>query len=278
VPAMDKSMTAAALVVCQASNLRTIANVCNTYAQDHKKWYPNSRPEKYSWDALFLQNRDFNFDLRPLFRPYIPLPDPLKIFADPLSGNIEFEDTHNRPGIDIYSNYLIFSGWGIAGAKVAADDYGGQIEAGLDGWRGWKKLNRMGDGFEFTETRGGTSVPYRFPILAADLDSSAYWGHWCISSHPDWTGKYSFTRWQNEIPTSQQNAFTPVLGGRYITLSWWEGAGHGADKVASYAYTDGSVARVDNLGHDDPRMAKVVITSLEEYRNIDRYMQLPKTR
>jgi len=265
-PAMSRAVVQAQLVVCQASNLRTIAEACNLYATDNQRTYPNNRPENYAWDALFLKHPNANYDLRPLFRPYIPLPDPLMIFSDPLAGQIDFSDeanTANGGNVHIYANYRIYSGWGVG------DIPGYQ--------RGYRKLRRMGDAFEFDDDDCNSSAPirYRFPILATDIEQTGYHG-WTTSSHPDQLGLSRFVRYQNE--PQQPTLFSAMGFGFHQTISFWEIVGEiqAKDVVANYAYTDGSVIRYSNVKYDDPRMAKVVETSLKEYYESRRYGQLPK--
>jgi len=262
-PAMSRAIVQAQLVVCQASNLRTISEACNLYAADNKRTYPNNRPVDYAWDALFLKNPDANFDMRPLFRPYVPLPDPLMIFQDPLAGQLDYSDeanTANGGNVMIYSNYRIYSGWGIPG---------------------FKRMYRVGDAFEFTETRNGANVPYRFPILATDMEQTGYWGYWSTSSHPDQLGQFQFHHYQNA--PQQPGPFTPFGLGKHQTISFWQNPDNSwapgfKSVVANFAYADGSVIRYNQVKADDDRMAKIVETRIDEYNSIDRYGQVPKTQ
>lgn len=241
VPAVEQAMYQAKLAACSA-NMKTVAFAANNYAQDNQQHYP-ARHKEYSWDALHIRaNYDGNFfDLRATFAPYMALAS----FLDPMLGGIDLSDQANRPQVLLFANFNIYTG----------------LELGNNPRR--PAMEKVGQRFEWTDTLTdpGAGHDYEFNVIAGDRNM--YWNdRWSASSHSD--------------RGVLRNGALQDHPEHNVTISYWaaDGGDH-APMDLNYAYTDGSVQRYGGVIKNDERMAKIVVTSADEYTQ-GRFDHLPR--
>jgi len=235
-PAMEKAMTAAEMAVC-AAQLHAIGTASTSYAMDHKRHYPK-RQNNYSHDAITLRTASGLTDIRPLFKNYVAL----KIFVDPLLPEIFLDEQSNGLGTVIYSNYSVYTGWGM---------------------QGFKSINKMGDVFTFKDLRDPNALMYEFNLLAADTDYP-FAGGYTTASHPDKDEKMTTRRYQDHngagLPVSVPGA--PLN----LTVAHWY-----ANKIdrghidTQFVFDDLSVAKYSNVVMFDDRLASIYITNYDDY-------------
>lgn len=255
-PALDRALTASEMAKCGA-NLKTIANASTQYSQNNKQRYPK-RQNNYYWDALMMRHPTHPFDIRPQFQDYLFL----DAFVDPLLKSTKLDDGSNSPETVVYSNYSVYTGWGIPG---------------------FASLDRVGDRFTFQHAATGRpDVLYKFDILAADEDYR--WpGNYTTASHPDVGGKMAIGRLQDQWTNPNVPATVPAVSYR-ATIAWWVvanpkgvGAGNDADRSpldTQFVHEDNSVQRFTDVKMFDDRMIPIFVTGLDEY-NKGRQAQVP---
>ena len=243
IPAVEQAMYQAQLSAC-AANMKTVATAATVYAADHQQHYPK-RHKNYSWDGLWLRlppsyDSRWPFDLRAQFAPYMSV----KSFLDPMLGGVSLDDAANRPECNIYGNYVIYTGLSLAGAP---------------------SMDKVGQRFEATDDMSpGRPQTYEFNVIAADRNM--YWNdRWSASSHSD----------RGVLRNGALQDFEAGAG-YYVTISYWaaDGGDHNPAEL-NYAYVDGSVAGYGAVTKLDERMARIVVTNIDDY-NTGRFDHLPR--
>ena len=272
-PALDAAIRQAELATC-AATIRSLAMGGLQYAADNKRYYPSRGPTY--WDPLQVRLVDNNsgavvFDLVRQLRPYTGADS----FLDPLGGEVDLDEGSNAPRTALYSNYLNYWDWGAPHNLM-------------------KSMRRLGDRMTFTAPDGaptpvigawaGGPRSVSFNVLVADLDErrlvgSATFNPQCLSGHPDDEGILFFFHVQ-DVPNPFVRGLPLPIGN--VTVSWWQSDSPPAASNHlrgltdnNYGFDDGSVLRLKDVEIDDPRLAKLPTTNLDEYQNSDRKTQLP---
>jgi prepilin-type N-terminal cleavage/methylation domain-containing protein len=217
-PALDKAIYQAELAAC-AARLDNIALGATAYAAENQGRYPHRalaigalRPMMINFGSPTTPGG--RLDDRPRLIRHVGL----DTLVDPMVAKLDLSAEANGPSTAIYASYCLWFGWQIA-----------------DG-HGSKGLKRIGDRLGYDN---GVDK-YAFNILASDADSvQTGWG-FSQASHPDPGGPYLGTL-QNEPGAS------PTQGS--FTYSFWTHANsrNKGPIDRQFAYTDGSVRRLDGL-------------------------------
>ena len=255
-PAMDKALTAAEMAKC-GSNLKTIGAASINYAQGNQQKFP--KRYNYNWDALMFRLNG-TFDLRVAFAPYCGL----DAFVDPLLPATKLDDGSNPDknsfACVIYSNYSVYTGWGIA-TQVNSP--------------GWPFMDKLGDRFAWQDPNITNGPIYKFNLLAADEDY-LWRNNYTTASHPDKDGLMGIQKFQDEFTDPAIQAAIPAHS-NLATICWWNvglpAAARGPIDT-QFVHDDGSVNRFDNVVMEDERMALCVVTGVDEY-NKGRRAQIP---
>ena len=230
-PALDKAVYQAELAVC-GSRLDSIALGTTGYATENKRAYP--------YRALAISST-----LRPMMvnyggptggrlddRPRLVQHIGLKTLVDPMAASLDLSEEANDADTEVYSSYCLWFGWQI-----------------FDG-KGSKGLKRLGDRLGYNN---GVDQ-YGFNILASDADSvETGWGY-SQASHPD--------RGEPYLGTLQNEGGTPT-GGPWTYSFWTHVNSRNKGPIdRQFAYTDGSVQRLDGLtikddGEPDDRVVAI---------------------
>jgi prepilin-type N-terminal cleavage/methylation domain-containing protein len=229
-PALDRAIFQAELAVC-GGNLKVTAHGAFNYASVFKRRYPYRAgvhdPNRGFKPNLLQLGTTYND--RPLLAPYIALNKGLNCAA---AGEADLEgadpDTNGEAG------YAMWFGWKYtqAGGGSGLDKLGDRLS-----WQ-QEQLSVIVSDYEFN---GGAQQPFTY------------------GSHPDGAGVLVNATWENLRLGSTANL--GLIGGAKYTLSRWHGAPFRGPMEMNYAYTDGSVRRVNGVTMDagaaeprDPRM------------------------
>lgn len=220
-PALDQAIYQAELAVCGA-RLDATASGAITYAFDHKRFLPVRNFGMTNRDAKHLAGIDFwggngipgaYSDERPVLRGYIAVN---KMLIDPLTRAIELEDT--APGSDVFQAYMTWYGWRYLDPDNYPQPLGG--------------MHKLGQQFEWNGRR--------FSVLAGDYDEYQLAFGRVYSSHPDREGTMSPQVLENE------GGLADVASNLYLTR-WKNDSVQRSPLDLNYAYTDGSVRRLNNV-------------------------------
>lgn len=210
-PAMDRAVYQAELAVC-GSRLDSIALGSTTYAAENKRAYPHRTLAAGGMRPMMI-NYDGPTGSRLDDRPRIVTHIGLKTLLDPLTDKIDLSPEANAPDTEIFSSYCLWFGWQITDGK------------------GSKGLKRIGDRLGYDN---GVET-YGFNILASDADSVQTGNGYSQASHPDPGGPY--------LGTLRNEGAGPFT---YSFWTHWNSSNKGPiDR--QFAYTDGSVRRLDGL-------------------------------
>ena len=240
-PALDQAMYQAELAVC-GSNLYTLASGSITYAADQRRHYPH-RPTVFSpgWspqNSVQQGQTNVQFNDRPYLAHAFALDSTLN---DPLVRPIDID---------------------------AADD-ASWIWTSYNLWVGFRYFNdkgmlRLGDRLEFSN-RGSMDSPYRFRLLASDIDRLQPMIPFYFGSHPDKAGLLRSVHLQDQ-DAAVASKVTSIDIDFKSTLTRWQGAGRGLIDMNS-VYDDGAVQRSGDVSVDswdpsvDGRMVKVGVNT-----------------
>lgn len=235
VPAMDKAIYQAELVVC-ATQIRHLGTAATTYAMDNKRHYPlrpNLSPDGgvdergvQSYKLCDPVNGKSNgvaapYDIRPSLRPLINLN---QVLNDPLApGELDFELRPDITDTHLYGSYSMWFGWRYGSTSGGA----GMIRLG-DRWV-WNKQ--------------------RYNLIAADYSMPRSQTPGAYSSHPD----------NALLAPSFINYEVFPLGG-FWAGSYWHRPGSPVHEPLdmNYGYDDGSVLRLASLKFEnDTRVDEV---------------------
>jgi len=215
-PSLHRARYLAKLAVC-ASNLHEIASGANTYAGDHRGFYPDRAGVPLGTKCNFLAGPGRGDD-RPILRQYMPINGMLNC---PMTGRVDLEDA--SPTANVYATYDLWFGW-----RIWADG-------------GGRGLTHMDQQLEWLHRS--------FDVLACDRDIYNPGGAWVHGTHPD-AGRVTW----NEV--RQNQPVLNVASSVKFTLSRWisyqTNARGPVDR--NFAHADGSVRLVRDVVVDDPRM------------------------
>ena len=232
--AIDKALYAARLATC-GTNLSAIAKGVSGYAASNKTRYPlRNAVINGWWPYVHLVSHDSGnpgnpaYDDRPRFREFFPL----DALVDPLSGEIDLEDTQKADGVAAV-NYTGVGGT-QTGTDVALANYAmmwGITFSQYGGTRMTRTTERLNfDGHKLT-------------VLAADINGISGAGHhgrFAYSSHADDDGRMQFAKSYN-----QGNLMWSEWR-RINTGTGFPDPPRGTLDL-NYAFRDGSVHRYDDV-------------------------------
>ena len=253
VPSLDKAIYQAELAVC-GSNLRSIGVGVQTYAMDHKRWYPHragvndaensgpTRPFAYAnWRDTSLAARPplGDYDDRPAIRPYINLNGHLNC---PLNKALDVDGSTSHTE----APYQLWYGFQFRSSSDAAPEPG---------------MLRLGGRLHFTF--GGATT--RFNVLASDMDDVLQSSNANFATHPDKDGiMYQLFQQDASLPNSDNSTNAPDGGARWTISRWQKDGGVGRGAIdRNFAQGDGSVSRITDI-----TLAEAMDPALGEKRDL----------
>ncbi len=244
-PALDRAIYQAEVVVCGVQ-LKGIADGSTLYAMDNKRSYfyrEGVYSSNSSWRPQWLATPTSTttgqrIDHRTVIDGHVNM----KMFTDPLAGNVVYDRGSTDAASYIDPPIVLFAGFQYSGKPG---------------------LLKLGGGWSYGDAQ--------FKVIAADADfriGPAGSGGQQYSAHPDpTTSIMALDNKQDQAASGTTGASVYNDGGsagggqilQYTFSRWWSNGrnpGRGPCDF-NYAFTDSSVARFTDVAEDDPRMTNV---------------------
>jgi len=224
-PALDRAIYQAELAMC-ATRFHSIATGAQTYAVDHKRWYPR-HPAAGDFVPFMIKHVSA-WDYRSTINGYIEL----KHLLDPIAGKVDLSTTTEPTQHQIFGTAVIWFGWGYQGQS--------------------KGVRRLGDRVTF---RGEALTG----ILASDIDMID--SGLSRNSHFDHGDVMQLIVRQDAAMVDM--AEVGFSAGARETSSWWFMNNPRRGPVdTNYVYDDGGVVRFLGVAWDEPALPNARMNSV----------------